>query len=169
VHPIAALQSEWSLWSRDIEAEILPVCRELGIGVVAYSPLGRGLLTGAVTDASQLGDDDWRRQTQPRFQGEAFQQNLKLVDEVRAVAGDHDATPAQVALAWLLGRGDDVVPIPGTKRVTRLEENLGALGVTLNDTDLDRLNRLSDLAVGPRYPDMDWVNRTTVTGTPGTP
>jgi aryl-alcohol dehydrogenase-like predicted oxidoreductase len=161
VHPIAALQSEWSLWTRDIEDEILATCRELGIGIVPYSPLGRGLLTGTVTDASQIGDSDFRRQAQPRFQGEALQQNLKLVDEVRAVAGEHDATPAQVALAWVLNRGDDVMPIPGTKRVHRLEENLGALGIVLSEDDLSRLDRLSDLAVGDRYTDMEWVNRST--------
>jgi aryl-alcohol dehydrogenase-like predicted oxidoreductase len=161
VHPIAALQSEWSLWSRDLEAEILPTCRELGVGLVPYSPLGRGLLTGTVTDPSQLDERDFRRLTQPRFQDEALRQNLKLVDEVRAVADAHGATPAQVALAWVLSRGDDVVPIPGTKRVHRLEENLGALGVTLSQDDVARLDRLSELTVGDRYDDMDWANRST--------
>jgi aryl-alcohol dehydrogenase-like predicted oxidoreductase len=161
VHPIAALQSEWSVWARDIEDEVVPTCRELGIGIVAYGPLGRGLLTGTVTDASQLDETDFRRNDQPRFQGDALDQNLKLVDQVRAVAEEHDATPAQVALAWVLTRGDDVVPIPGTKRVQRLEENLGSLRVVLDQGDLARLDELVDLAVGDRYTSMGWVNRST--------
>ena len=157
-HPIAALQSEWSLWSRDLEDEILGTCRELGIGIVPYSPLGRGMLTGTVTSGDDLGQGDFRR-GQPRFQGDNLDQNLRLVDEVRAVADARGATPAQVALAWLLAQGDDVVPIPGTKRVHRLDENLGALDVELTDDDLARLEALRP--VGERYPDMDWVNRTT--------
>jgi aryl-alcohol dehydrogenase-like predicted oxidoreductase len=157
-HPIAALQSEWSLWSRDLEDEIVGVCRELGIGIVAYSPLGRGMLTGTVTSGDDLDRSDFRR-GQPRFQGDALDQNLRLVDEVRAVADARGATPAQVALAWLLAQGDDVVPIPGTKRVHRLDENLGALDVELSEDDLARLGSLRP--VGERYPDMDWVNRTT--------
>jgi aryl-alcohol dehydrogenase-like predicted oxidoreductase len=158
VHPIAALQSEWSLWSRDIEAEVVPTCRELGIGIVPYSPLGRGMLTGTVTSGDALPTNDYRR-AMPRFQGDALQQNLAVVDQVRAVAREHDATPAQVALAWVLSQGDDVVPIPGTKRVARLEENLAALGLALSEDDLARLDGLT--AVGDRYSDMDWVDRST--------
>lgn len=158
VHPIAALQSEWSLWSRDIEDEIVPLCRELGIGIVPYSPLGRGMLTGTVTSTDALDPSDFRR-TNPRFAPGALDQNVRLVDEVRTVAAEHDATPAQVALAWLLTRGDDIVPIPGTKRVERLEENLGALDVKLTEDDLARLERLQP--VGDRSDDMTWVNRST--------
>jgi aryl-alcohol dehydrogenase-like predicted oxidoreductase len=158
VHPIAALQSEWSLWTRDLEDEIVPTCRELGIGIVPYSPLGRGMLTGNITSAADLDDADFRR-VSPRFQEEALAQNLRIVDEVRAVAEAHGATPAQVALAWVAAKGDDVVPIPGTKRVTRLEENLGALSLDLTADDLGRLEAVRP--VGDRYEDMDWVNRTT--------
>lgn len=158
VHPIAALQSEWSLWSRDIEDEILPVARELGIGLVPYSPLGRGFLTGTITSPADLDEGDFRRNN-PRFQADAFDKNLALVDRVREIATERRATPAQVALAWVLSRGDDVVPIPGTKRPARLEENLGALEVTLDEEDLDRLADLQP--VGDRYPDMAWVNRGT--------
>jgi aryl-alcohol dehydrogenase-like predicted oxidoreductase len=158
VHPIAALQSEWSLWSRDIEREVVPTCRELGIGIVPYSPLGRGLLTGTVTSTTDLPENDFRRGL-PRFQGAALDRNLALVDEVRAVAGEHDATPGQVALAWVLSRGDDVVPIPGTKRGARLEENLASLGLALSEDDLRRLDDL--VPVGDRYADMDWVDRST--------
>jgi aryl-alcohol dehydrogenase-like predicted oxidoreductase len=158
VHPIAALQSEWSLWSRDLEDEIVPVCRDLGIGIVPYSPLGRGMLTGNVTSVDDLDENDFRR-LNPRFQEEALAQNLRIVDEVKAVAVTHGATPAQVALAWVLAHGDDVVPIPGTKRVHRLEENLGSLSVDLSPDDLARLDALRP--VGDRYDDMDWVNRTT--------
>jgi aryl-alcohol dehydrogenase-like predicted oxidoreductase len=158
VHPIAALQSEWSLWSRDIEGEVVPVCRELGIGIVPYSPLGRGMLTGAVTSADELAENDYRR-TMPRFAGDALAHNLTLVDEVKAVADKHGATPAQVALAWVLAQGDDIVPIPGTKRVRYLEDNLGALGVELDDDDRARLDALR--AEGDRYADMTWANRTT--------
>jgi aryl-alcohol dehydrogenase-like predicted oxidoreductase len=157
-HPIAALQSEWSLWSRDIEDEIVPVCRELGIGIVPYSPLGRGMLTGTVTSDDDLDATDFRR-TNPRFQGEALAENVRLVDGVRDVATDKGATPAQVALAWVLARGDDVVPIPGTKRVRYLEDNLGSLDVKLTEDDLDRLDDMQ--AVGDRYAERTWVNRST--------
>jgi aryl-alcohol dehydrogenase-like predicted oxidoreductase len=157
-HPVTALQSEWSLWSRDLEDEIVGVCRELGIGIVPYSPLGRGLLTGTVTGAGDLHESDFRRGN-PRFQGDALTQNLRLVDAVRQVAEAHGATPAQVALAWVLSRGDDVVPIPGTKRVRYLEDNLGALDLQLTDEDLRQLDDLRP--VGDRYEDMAWVNRST--------
>jgi aryl-alcohol dehydrogenase-like predicted oxidoreductase len=154
VHPIAALQSEWSLWSRDIEGDIVATCRELGIGVVAYSPLGRGFLTGAITSPDDFTADDFRRRN-PRFQGAAFQQNLDLVARVRELAAAKNATAGQVALAWVLARGDDVVPIPGTKRRTYLEENLGALEVTLDTADLAGLDEL--VPAGERYPDMSFV------------
>ncbi|MGW5499028.1 aldo/keto reductase [Streptomyces olivaceoviridis] len=149
VHPITALQTEYSLWTRDVEAEILPVLRELGIGLVPYSPLGRGFLTGAVRSADQLDGDDFRR-TIPRFADANLAANLRLVDEVGAVAEELGATPAQVALAWLLAQGDDVVPIPGTKRVDRLEENAGADGLRLGDAQLTRLSALG-AAAGERY------------------
>ncbi|HEY3893801.1 MAG TPA: aldo/keto reductase [Pseudonocardiaceae bacterium] len=158
VAPIAALQSEWSLFSRDIEDAVLPACRELGIGLVPYSPLGRGMLTGSSASIRDLADDDFRR-TLPRWEADNLATNLALVDEVRAVAARHDATPAQVALAWLLAQGDDVVPIPGTKRRTYLADNLGALGVTLDADDLTRLTRLRP--AGTRYPDMTWAERDT--------
>ena len=158
VHPITALQSEWSLWSRDIEDDVVAVARELGIGIVPYSPLGRGMLTGTVTKADDLDEMDYRR-VQPRFQGDAFEQNLTLVDEVRAVAEKHGVTPAQIALAWVLAQGDDVVPIPGTKRVRYLEDNLGALAVALDPDDTAHLSTLR--ATGDRYPDMSWANRST--------
>jgi aryl-alcohol dehydrogenase-like predicted oxidoreductase len=157
-HPITALQSEWSLWSRDIEDEIVPTCRELGIGIVAYSPLGRGFLTGTVTSPADLDDGDFRRK-QPRFQDEALKQNMALVDEVREVAAERDATPAQVALAWVLSHGDDVVPIPGTKRPGRLDENVGSVDVELTPDDLKRLDALRP--VGDRYPDMTLIAPTT--------
>ncbi len=155
VHPITALQSEWSLFSRDLEVEVVPTCRALGIGIVPYSPLGRGLLTGAVTDLDDLADDDFRR-TQPRFQGDALAANLAMVDEVRAIAIELDASAGQVALAWVLAQGEDVVPIPGTKRRTYLDDNLGALTVRLDHEHLARLDALR--ATGDRYPDMRWVN-----------
>ena len=154
VHPIAALQSEWSLWSRDVEDGVVDVARELGIGLVPYSPLGRGFLTGALTSPDDFGPDDYRRHN-PRFQGAAFQQNLELVGRVRELAAAKGATPGQVALAWVLSRGDDVVPIPGTKRRTYLEENLGALEVTLDAGDLASLDEL--VPAGDRYPDMAFV------------
>jgi aryl-alcohol dehydrogenase-like predicted oxidoreductase len=155
VHPIAALQTEWSIFSRDIEDEIVPTCRELGISLVPYSPLGRGLLTGTVSSLDELADDDFRR-TQPRFQGENLDRNLELVAVVREIAAAHGVTPGQVALAWLAAQGDDVVPIPGTKRRTYLEENLGALDVTLTTDDLARLDDLRP--VGTRYAQANWTN-----------
>jgi aryl-alcohol dehydrogenase-like predicted oxidoreductase len=151
VHPITALQSEWSLWTRDLEEEVLGVAREHGIGLVPYAPLGRGFLTGAITSPDDFGPDDFRRD-QPRFTGEAFQANLRLVEAVRAMAGEKGVTPAQLALAWALARGDDVVPIPGTKRRSYLEQNVGALAVELSADDLARLEEIAppDVAVGRR-------------------
>jgi len=125
VHPIAALQTEYSLWTRDPEAELLPLLRELGIGFVPYSPLGHGFLTGTIRSPQELADDDWRK-TNPRFTEGNFEKNLRIVDEVKAVASEFDATPAQIALAWLLAQGDDIAPIPGTKHVARVEENTAA-------------------------------------------
>jgi len=158
VHPITAVQSEWSLFSRDIEDEVLPVCRELGIGVVPYSPLGRGMLTGAIASQNDLADNDFRR-TLPRFDEANLTANLALVEEVRAVAARHQATPGQVALAWLLAQGNDIAPIPGTRRRKYLEENHGALQLRLSPEDLAALAALSP--AGARYPDMTWVNRDT--------
>ena len=126
VHPIAALQSEWSLWTRDLEAEVVGVAREHGIGIVPFSPLGRGFLTGAIASPADFAEDDWRR-THPRFTGEAFTANLRLVDAARELAAEKGATPGQLALAWVMAQGDDVVPIPGTKRRSYLEENVGAV------------------------------------------
>jgi aryl-alcohol dehydrogenase-like predicted oxidoreductase len=147
VHPIAALQTEYSLWERDLESEILPALRELGIALVPYSPLGRGMLTGTV-EPSALPADDFRR-TVPRFGGEHGERNLATVDVVRKIAEQHGSTPARVALAWVLARGEDVVPIPGTKRIKWLEDNVGADGVTLTAADLDALDQLR--ATGDRY------------------
>jgi aryl-alcohol dehydrogenase-like predicted oxidoreductase len=162
VHPIAALQTEYSLWMRDVEDEILPTCRELGIGFVPYSPLGRGFLTGRFTKFDDLPADDFRRR-QPRFQGENFQKNLDLVRHVEQVASRKGCTPAQLALAWLLHQGDDVVPIPGTTRVENLEDNVGALGVTLTKRDLERIDAVfpKGVAAGERYLEggMATVNR----------
>jgi len=158
VAPIAAVQSEWSLFSRDIEDTVVAACRELGIGLVPYSPLGRGLLTGAIAGVENLADDDFRRSL-PRFEADNLAANLELVQEVRAVATRYAATPGQVALAWLLAQGNDVVPIPGTKRRTYLTENLGALELTLAPEDVDRLSKLRP--VGSRYADMTWVQRDT--------
>ncbi|MGW7686064.1 aldo/keto reductase [Kribbella sp. NPDC054772] len=152
VHPITAVQSEWSLFSRDIEESVLPTCRELGIGIVPYSPLGRGMLTGALP--TDLAADDFRR-TLPRFSGDNLDANLALVEEIRAVAGRYDATPGQVAIAWVIAQGNDVVPIPGTKRRKYLEENFGALSIELSPEDLAGLAQLTP--VGTRYPDMSWV------------
>lgn len=155
-HPIAALQTEYSLWSRAPEDELLDTVRECGIGFVAYSPLGRGFLTGAITSPDDLADDDWRK-TNPRFQGENFQRNLALVDEVRALAADKDATPAQLALAWVLAQGDDIVPIPGTTRPERIDENIAALDVSLTEEELRRLDDVAPkgTTAGERYsPDM---------------
>jgi aryl-alcohol dehydrogenase-like predicted oxidoreductase len=145
VHPISALQSEYSLWTRDLEAEILPLLRELGIGLVPFSPLGRGFLTGTIRSPEQFDDDDFRKDN-PRFTAENFQRNLRIADEVQAVATDVGATPAQVALAWLLAQGDDIAPIPGTKRVARVEENAAADGVELSSAQIDTLNNLTPAA-----------------------
>jgi aryl-alcohol dehydrogenase-like predicted oxidoreductase len=158
VHPITALQSEWSLFSRDIEDAIVPACREHGIGLVPYSPLGRGLLAGAVTSLDELQGDDFRRSL-PRFQGDNLERNLELVAVVRDIAAAKGCTPGQVALAWLLAHGDDVVPIPGTKRRTYLEDNVGAVEVDLNVDDLARLDGLTP--VGDRSAEPGWVNRDT--------
>jgi aryl-alcohol dehydrogenase-like predicted oxidoreductase len=158
VHPVTALQSEWSLWSRDPEDEVLPTVRELGIGFVPYSPLGRGFLTGQIRTPDDLADDDYRKHS-PRFTGENFDRNLQLVDRVRELATAKGCTPAQLALAWLLHQGDDVAPIPGTKQRGRLEENLGALDVSLSEQDLARLDELAPVGVaaGDRYADMRQV------------
>ena len=142
VHPVTALQSEYSLWTRDPEEEVLPVLRELGIGFVPYSPLGRGFLTGQVRSLDDLEDGDFRK-TNPRFEGENFEHNLHVADEVRQIAAEAGATPAQVALAWLLAQGDDFAPIPGTKRVSRLEENVAADRVQLSAEQLDKLTQIT--------------------------
>jgi len=157
VHPIAALQTEYSLFSRDIEGDILDTCRELGVGIVPYSPLGRGLLTGTIASTDQLGERDFRRMN-PRFADGAFDANRALVDEVRAVADAHGATPGQIALAWLLAQDDHIAPIPGTKRIERLEENAAADGVTLSASQLARLNAIAP-AAGDRYADMSSIDR----------
>jgi aryl-alcohol dehydrogenase-like predicted oxidoreductase len=161
VHPIAALQSEYSLWTRDPEEEILPTCRELGIGFVAYSPLGRGFLTGQFKKFEDLEADDYRRFS-PRFQGDNFQKNLDLVKQVELMAREKDCQPSQLALAWVLAQGDDVVPIPGTKRRRYLEENAGAVEIELTIDDLRRLNEVfpTGAAAGQRYPEhmMSLVN-----------
>src|SRR3954466_13012329 len=169
VHPITALQTEYSLWTRDPEDEILPTVRELGIGFVAYSPLGRGFLpagppgrafpTGRCTRPADFDDDDFRRH-HPRFQGENFQRNLDLVERVRAIAEEKGCTAGQLALAWVLRRGDDVVPIPGTKQVRYLEENVAALAVELTDDDLARLDEVAPAgaAAGDRYADMSSID-----------
>jgi aryl-alcohol dehydrogenase-like predicted oxidoreductase len=149
IHPITALQTEYSLWTRDPEAELLPLLRELGIGFVPYSPLGHGFLTGEIRSTEQLADDDWRK-TNPRFTGENLKRNLRIVDEVEAVASEADATPAQVALAWLLAQGDDIAPIPGTKRVSRVEENTAADQLELSAAQIERLNNLAP-AAGERH------------------
>ncbi|TDW23797.1 aldo/keto reductase [Kribbella kalugense] len=151
VHPITAVQSEWSLFSRDIEESVLPACRELGIGIVPYSPLGRGMLTGALPD---LSSDDFRR-TLPRFSDDNLEANLALVEEIRSVAARYDATPGQVAIAWVLAQGNDVAPIPGTKRRKYLEENAAALSLSLTAEDLAGLSKLTP--AGTRYADMSWV------------
>ena len=145
VHPITALQSEYSLWTRDPEQEVLPVLRELRIGFVPYSPLGRGFLTGQIRSPGDLEDGDFRK-TNPRFQGENFAHNLQIAEEVRQVAAEAGATPAQVALAWLLAKGDDIVPIPGTKRVSRVEENIAADTVQLTAAQLAALTRITPAA-----------------------
>jgi aryl-alcohol dehydrogenase-like predicted oxidoreductase len=167
VHPVAALQSEWSLWTRDLEVAggggaggdtVLGVAREHGIGIVPFSPLGRGFLTGAIRGPEDFADDDWRR-GHPRFTGEAFAANLRLVDAVRAMAGEKGCTPGQLALAWVLAQGDDVVPIPGTKRRPYLEENAGAAAVSLTAEDLRRLDEIAPpgVARGGRYADSSYA------------
>jgi aryl-alcohol dehydrogenase-like predicted oxidoreductase len=153
-HPISALQTEYSLWSRFSEAEILPTVRDLGIGFVAYSPLGRGFLSGAIRSPDDLDEDDWRR-SNPRFQGENFRKNLELVDRVRTIADEKDVPAARLALAWLLHRGDDIVPIPGTTRIEHLESNADAVRVTLQEEDLERIEAAAPpgAAAGERYPE----------------
>jgi aryl-alcohol dehydrogenase-like predicted oxidoreductase len=160
VHPISAVQTEYSLWSRDPEDDVLPTVRSLGIGFVAYSPLGRGFLTGRFRSPEDFPLDDWRRKA-PRFQGDNFQRNLDLVDRVRWLAADKDLTAAQLALAWVLAQGDDVVPIPGTKQIKYLEENVAAADIVLSPVDLLRINEVAPkgVAAGPRYADMTTVNR----------
>jgi aryl-alcohol dehydrogenase-like predicted oxidoreductase len=151
VHPIAAVQNEYSLWTRDPE-DVLPTLRELGVALVAYSPLGRGFLAGRFRTSDDLAPDDWRRNN-PRFQGENFRKNLALADRIRDIAEEKGCTPAQLALAWLIGRHDDVIPIPGTSSVSRLEENVGAVEVRLTAEDLDRIERIAPkgAAAGERY------------------
>jgi len=154
VHPITALQSEYSLWTRDPEDEVLVVCHELGIGFVPYSPLGRGFLSGKIQKPEDLPNDDYRRTT-PRFQGENFQRNLDLVERVSEIAREKRCTPAQLALAWVLAQGNDIVPIPGTKRRKYLQENVGALDVDLTSEDLARIDEVApkDAFAGSRYPE----------------
>ncbi|MGZ9111967.1 MAG: aldo/keto reductase [Rhodoplanes sp.] len=161
VHPITALQTEYSLWSRNVEDEILPTCRALGIGFVPYSPLGRGFLTGQIKRPEDLAEDDIRRHS-PRFQGENFQRNLDLVSHIEELAASKGCTPAQLALAWVLAQGEDIVPIPGTRRRRNLEENVGALAITLTNDDLRRIDELlpQGTAAGERYPPatIKWLN-----------
>jgi aryl-alcohol dehydrogenase-like predicted oxidoreductase len=158
VHPIAALQTEYSLWSRDIEADILPTCRELGIGLVPYSPLGRGFLTGTITSTDDLSARDFRR-GQARFAEDALAQNQAVVEVVGGIADEHGCASGQVALAWVLAQGDDVVPIPGTKRTGYVEQNAAATEVELTADDLSRLDAIRVEA--PRYADDRWINRST--------
>ena len=160
VHPITALQSEYSLWSRDPEGALLETLRELGIGFVPYSPLGRGFLTGQFKTPADIPEGDFRRNN-PRFQGENFTRNLKLVDEILAMGKEKNATPGQLALAWVLAQGNDIVPIPGTKRTKYLRENVGAVDVVLTPEDLSRLDKIApkDVAAGERYPDMSSIDK----------
>src|SRR5580765_7414907 len=160
VHPITAVQSEYSLWTRDPEAEVLPTCRELGIGFVPYSPLGRGFLAGRFASPEELDENDFRR-TGPRFTGDNLQANLRLADKVKEIAAEKDVTPAQLAIAWLLAQGDDIVPIPGTKRRTYLEQNAAAVEVELTADDLDRIDAELPQTAGDRYDQagMASVNR----------
>jgi aryl-alcohol dehydrogenase-like predicted oxidoreductase len=160
VHPISALQTEYSLWTRDVEESILPTVRELGIGFVAYSPLGRGFLTGRIKSVDDLAPDDYRR-TSPRFTGANFQKNLDLAERVAEIAKEKGATPGQLALAWVLGQGEDIVPIPGTRRVKYLEENVGALGLTLTPEEVQRIEEVFPVGItaGDRYENMSTVNR----------
>jgi len=161
VHQITAVQTEYSLWSREVEDEVLPVCRELGIGFVAYSPLGRGFLTGQIQTFEDLAEDDYRRNS-PRFQGENFQRNLDLVKKIKDIAIEKNCEPSQLALAWLLAQGEDIVPIPGTKRIQYLEENIESLSISLTATELARINEVAPqgAATGDRYPEagMKGVN-----------
>ena len=159
VHPISALQSEYSLWTRDPEDEVLPTVRELGIGFVAYSPLGRGMLSGKIRSVEDLDPDDFRRH-HPRFQGENFNRNLDLVERVNELAAEKDVTPAQLALAWVLHRGEDIAPIPGTKRVRYLEENVAAVSVQLTETEIESIDAAfpKGATSGDRYSDMSHVN-----------
>jgi aryl-alcohol dehydrogenase-like predicted oxidoreductase len=150
VHPITAVQTEYSLWSRDPEAEILPTCRELGIGFVSYSPLGRGFLAGRFTSPEQLAEDDFRR-TAPRFAGENLDENLALAAKVKEIAAEKGVTPAQLAIAWILAQGDDLVPIPGTKRRSYLEQNAGAVDVELTQDELERIDAELPQPAGDRY------------------
>ena len=156
VHPLAALQTEYSLWTRDPEAELLPLLRRLGIGFVPYSPLGHGFLTGQIRTPEDIPADDWRK-TNPRFTGENFRRNLAIVDEVAAIAAEVGATPAQIALAWLLAQGQDIAPIPGTRRVVRVEENTAADGVELNQDQLKRLDSLAP-AAGARHDEANMAS-----------
>ena len=160
VHPISVLQSEYSLWTRDVEPEVLPTLRELGIGLVAYSPLGRGFLTGRFRSPEEIPEGDFRRNN-PRFQGENFHANMRLVERVDELAHEHNCTPGQLALAWVLHRGEDIVPIPGTKRRAYLEENVEATEIGLTDEDLQRLEEAvpAGATAGDRYPDMSSINR----------
>jgi aryl-alcohol dehydrogenase-like predicted oxidoreductase len=161
VHPISALQTEYSLWSREPEAEILPTCRELGIGFVPYSPLGRGFLTGKIKSTDTLTEGDYRAERYPRFKAQNLQQNLALVEQIEQMAADKGVKAGQLALAWVLAQGEDIVPIPGTKRRTYLEENIAAADVTLTPAELDRMSQALPVgaAAGDRYPDMSSVNR----------
>jgi len=156
VQPVSALQTEYSLWTRDVEAEILPLLRELGIGFVPYSPLGHGLLTGQIRTVADFADDDWRK-TNPRFVGDNFGRNLRIVDEVAAIGAEIGATPAQTALAWILTRGDDIAPIPGTRRVARVEENTSADAIELTPAQLARLNALEP-AAGERHDEANMAS-----------
>ncbi len=160
MHPITALQTEYSLFARDVEAQILPVCRELGIGFVPYSPLGRGLLTGAIPNRDHLAADDIRVTRQPRFDDANLARNMKIVEQLRAIARKNGITPSQLALAWLLHQGQDIVPIPGTKRRARLEENCAAVDVVLSGEDLVRIDAAAPPGAfaGDRYADMSTVN-----------
>jgi aryl-alcohol dehydrogenase-like predicted oxidoreductase len=160
VHPISALQSEYSLWTRDPEDEVLPLLRELGIGLVAYSPLGRGFLTGEIRSPEDLAEDDFRR-SNPRFQGANFERNLELVRRVQEIAAEKDCTPGQLALAWVMAQGRDIVAIPGTKRRSYLEQNVAASELELTDEDLARIDEAAPhgSAAGDRYPDMSGIGR----------
>jgi aryl-alcohol dehydrogenase-like predicted oxidoreductase len=160
VHPISALQSEYSLWTRDIESDVLPTCRSLGIGFVPYSPLGRGFLTGAITSTEDLAEDDWRRH-HPRFQQGNIERNRELVARIEELAATKGVSTSELALAWVMAQGDDVVPIPGTRRIKNLESNVRAVDVHLGDEDLAALDEAAPpgAAAGNRYPDMSAVNR----------